>query len=596
LAGVQPGKGGRKFALSDIAAFVGGDNNSIVTPHDPTYGAIGNGLADDYIPLQAFWNDVIANNLEHDCSGSYAISSTLAIGPAAPLATAAPPHPLNGRMQLNALGAMNEMVRLRNLAFRRWHGGLVCVGTGSASFASRTCLIGTYLENCGNFKISDGIDGYQFALANVYCGLPNNDAADIALIRGSNIGSGQVGNSLTADWSVPVNNNSPADSGSTSQRATINVSSFPSAAIQGYEPIGASQVQLRINGYLYYVFAINEGAGTATIYPWLDNASITAGSGTCEWVFGGNLCTRGVDSNLVRVGQLNGSSVGRNLSEAVAYGSIIMDMETNGAGTEICIGQDPAHVAMGTLILGRYNEGGGASSEQIVVIPRFGDSCFGLFLGDSGAPDLSKCWALGDPRLTGGAINGGNLGARGQGSFSISKLGRVLQHHKNNLVLSAGTTMQLYGQTKPPIPEVYYVNSPTANLSVQGSGEYNRLFGYSGGIIGFFGTGTNGVPTGTVTFAPPAGGTINGGAVNATVVFSGFIVPPLFIYEHTDTAQLTWQVRLINGSPKAATSSATYAAPSGGATVDTQGRASLAQLAVDLADMKAKLQAVELMA
>jgi hypothetical protein len=45
----------------------------------------------------------------------------------------------------------------------------------------------------------------------------------------------------------------------------------------------------------------------------------------------------------------------------------------------------------------------------------------------------------------------------------------------------------------------------------------------------------------------------------------------------------------------AATSSATYAAPAGGATVDTEGRASLAQLAADLADMKAKLQAAGIM-
>jgi hypothetical protein len=40
----------------------------------------------------------------------------------------------------------------------------------------------------------------------------------------------------------------------------------------------------------------------------------------------------------------------------------------------------------------------------------------------------------------------------------------------------------------------------------------------------------------------------------------------------------------------AAAPTATYAAPSGGTTVDTEGRASLAQLAADLADLKTKLQ------
>jgi hypothetical protein len=58
----------------------------------------------------------------------------------------------------------------------------------------------------------------------------------------------------------------------------------------------------------------------------------------------------------------------------------------------------------------------------------------------------------------------------------------------------------------------------------------------------------------------------------------------------------TWVAFGIAGGAQAATSSATYAAPSGGTTVDTQARASLAQLAADLADMKSKLQTGKLMA
>jgi hypothetical protein len=46
---------------------------------------------------------------------------------------------------------------------------------------------------------------------------------------------------------------------------------------------------------------------------------------------------------------------------------------------------------------------------------------------------------------------------------------------------------------------------------------------------------------------------------------------------------------------RAATSSATYAAPAGGVTVDTECRASLGQLAADVADIKTKLQAANLM-
>jgi hypothetical protein len=584
---------GRGFRLAE---------HRVITPH--AFGAVGDGVTNDTAAVQAFWDFVIANNSPHDCSGIFGISDInadgkgLIIGPASVPATV-PSQPLYGRMRLVALGQMNEMVRLKNLTYRRWHGGIYAVGIGSASFASRTCLVGTYVENCARLAISDGLFGDNFALANAYFGTANNNMMKLAGVRGSNIASGQVGNSLTANWSNIVNTGS---SGSNGQRSTINLTAFPSAAIQGYEPIGTSQVQLRIGGYLYYVFAVDQVAGTATVFPWIDPAA--GASGTCEWVFGGNICTRSSDSNLIEIERLDASSVGRNISNGTTYGPIIRDMQTNGAGTEICMGNSPSDASMGTLVLGRYNESGGASSEQIVHLPRFGVSNFHVFMGDSGAPDLSKCWAVGDPRATAGNIVGGEWGFNNpstSGVVTISYKGRVLSPVKNNLSRGLGSTMVLAGHAHQPFPEVYVRDSHNLTLSVQGAGEYNRLFGYSGGIIGYIGSGTNGAPTGPFVFTPPAGGTINGGAVDATATFSGFDGPVFFAYELVAAAdagpQLNWKVWPVTGQfhHKAATSSATYVAPTGGTTIDTQARASLVQLAADLADMKAKLQAAGVM-
>jgi hypothetical protein len=571
-----------------------------VTPH--AFGAAADGVTDDTAAVQAFWDFVIANNSPHDCSGVFGISDInadgkgLIIGPSV-VPAVVPSQPLYGRMRLVALGQVNELVRIRNLTYRRWHGGIYAVGIGSASFASRTCLIGTYFENCARLHITDGVFGDNFALANVYCGTANNNMMKLGGVRGSNIGSGQVGNSLTANWSAPVNSGT---SGSNGQRTVITVGAFPSAAIQSYETIGILPVQVRIAGYLYYVYAVDQVAGTATVFPWLDNTSFATGSGTLEWVFGGNFCTRSTDANLIEVERLDASSVGRNLSNGTTYGPVIRDMQTNGAGTEICMGNSPSDASAGTLILGRYNESGAASSEQIVHLPRFGASNYHVFVGDSGLPDLSKCWATGDPRATAGNIVGGEFGLNGAGTtgaITLTYKGRALTPVKNNLGRGLGSTLTLSGQSRTPVPEIYVRDSHNITLTVQGAGEYNRLFGYSGGLLGYVGTGTNGAPSGSFVFTPPTGGTINGGAVNATATFSGFDGPVLFSYEHTDTAQLTWLVRPLTGQfrHKAATSSATYVAATGGTTVDTQARASQVQLAADLADMKAKLQAAGLM-
>jgi hypothetical protein len=544
-----------------------------VTPH--AFGAVGDGVTDDTAAVQAFWDFVIANNSPHDCSGVFGISDInadgkgLIIGPSV-VPAVVPSQPLYGRMRLVALGQVNELVRIRNLTYRRWHGGIYAVGIGSASFASRTCLIGTYFENCARLHITDGVFGDNFALANVYCGTANNNMMKLGGVHGSNIGSGQVGNSLTANWSAPANTGS---SGSTGQRTVIHLDAFPSAAIQSYETIGTFPVQVRIAGYLYYVFAVDQVAGTATVYPWLDNTSFAAGSGTLEWVFGGNFCTRSSDGNLIEVERLDASSVGRNLSEAVSYGSIIRDMQTNGAGTEICIGASPSNAAAGTLVLGRYNEGGAASSEQVVHLARFGNSNFHLMLGDAGAPDLSKCWATGDPRATAGNIVGGEFGSQSLGSISISKFGRILSQLKNNLSRGLGSTLSLQGQSRPPYPEIYSRDSHNLTLNVLGTGEYNRLFGYSGGLLGYVGTGTNGAPTGSFVFTPPAGGTINGGAVNATVTFSGFDGPVLFSYEHTDTAQLTWLVRPLTGQSRSNTTALGYSTGAGGTVAQATSKA-----------------------
>jgi hypothetical protein len=207
-----------------------------VTPH--AFGAAADGVTDDTAAVQAFWDFVIANNSPHDCSGVFGISDInadgkgLIIGPSV-VPAVVPSQPLYGRMRLVALGQVNELVRIRNLTYRRWHGGIYAVGIGSASFASRTCLIGTYFENCARLHITDGVFGDNFALANVYCGTANNNMMKLGGVRGSNIGSGQVGNSLTANWSAPVNSGT---SGSNGQRTVITVGAFPSAAIQSYGP------------------------------------------------------------------------------------------------------------------------------------------------------------------------------------------------------------------------------------------------------------------------------------------------------------------------------------------------------------------------
>lgn len=514
----------------------------VATPAD--YGAVGNGTTDDTTALQAFWNAVILGTVAHDCSGVYGIASNVIIGPS--VAIADPGRPIFGRMKLLALGAIPEMVRVRNLNYRRWIGGLFVKGIGSSSYASRTCSIGVYLENCPRLGFSSGIRADHFNLGGVWCGTANSNQMQLGMVETNCIGSGHAGGSLTGTWTSGAQTGS---SGSTAQQQTINLSAFYSSALDTYLDVSGQNdpVHLRISGYLYSVKSINRGAGTAVIYPWLDPAA--GSSGTFDWVFGGGVYCRVGDNSLVEINTLDANECGRALTVACPYGPVVNNLQANTCGTIALLGRNNSATCLGTLIKGFYAEGSTANKEHVVINTTIGASVSAQVLGDTGGFDLAKCWQIGDPRVTAGSISGGEFGATtaAAGSATISKGGRLLPYHKSNLNNLPGSTINLRGQIRNPNTEVYRKDTVTFLLNVEGSGEYNRLFGYSGGSALVAGTGTNGAPTGNVIFTPPSGGTINGGSVDATVTFAGFDGAALFSYEHTDTAQLTWLVRPLTG-------------------------------------------------
>lgn len=535
------------FSGVGVKATDGGSGNANVvvsgtlTPFAEMFGAVGDGVADDGAKLNAFLSYVETNKIaDHDGSGTFGTSSTITIGPAS-APSVITPLALRGSMNLNMLSPVNEAVRLRHLRYRDATGlNINATGAGSGTFSTRTSLIAFYFEDCGRQSFGK-FQATNFALANCWWGTVNNNLASVESIVGANIGSGRAGQSLTGAWSSPANSGS---SGSTGQFTTLSLSALPSAAILSYMSIGTEPLQIRLNGVpgaLYYVLSLNTGTGVATVYPWIDPALGT--SGTFEWCFGGNHCTRSSDSNLIEVGILDSFGCGRALSDASLYGSRIRNMQSSACGTEICLGKAPGSAFFGTKIDDRYPEGGGSlAHEQIAAISRFGSTFYHLMLGESGSTDLTRCFALGDPRLTSGVIQGGEFGIQGQGSITLTDRGRILQYHKSNLNRPLASTISLFGQRREPRVEEYFSNGPTFALTVQGSGEYNRLMGYTGSFVLVHGTGANGAPTGTITFNPPTGGTINGGAANAAVAFSGLTKPTLFMYQHTDTAQLTWRV------------------------------------------------------
>jgi hypothetical protein len=569
------------------------------------FGAVGGGIADDTAEVQAFWDYVFANDVPHDGSGTYGISNAGAgvgvyIGPAvAP--SSVPPRPIVGWQRLVALGPMNEMVHRRNLQFRTWIGGLEPIGTGGSSFASRTCLIGIHEENNARLFVTGGSRPANFALAGEWFGSPNNNAMNTGPIRASHCGSGSASGSLTGNWSTPVNSGS-----GNGQRTTVNLTTFPTSTLLDYFVAGSEAIYVRLNGVSgakFYVYSWDTIAGTVSLFPQIDTA-VYGSSGTFQWCFGGGYVTRGSDSNIVDVPFLDCTNCGNGRNDGTLYPSRVRSAQFNSCGTDEHFGKSPSGAISGAFSQAAYTESTN-SYEQVTWAGRFGSTSFGLFTAASGGTDLSKWFMLGDPLGT-----GGEAGALGVGGLAIINKGRVLWQTKPNITHGTGSTYNLSGQSRPLTPEIFQKDSITGlQLQIIGSGENNRLFGYTGGIVGFVGTGTSGAPTGSFPFLPPtkdytgtiaigtpdvavastaglvAGMPITGtgvpaastvlsitdathfklsanattsgaqtltvtGSVNgtyATVTYSTFSGPVMFAYDHTDLYQLVWIVRPLSG-------------------------------------------------
>jgi hypothetical protein len=583
-----------------------------VTPFH--FGCVGDGVTNDLVALQAF-NDwyfgtpTLPKDIYADYTGNFGISGTFNWGPATAAAPNGKRFNVGGELRLIQLTATFKTCVQRNFNTITFRGGLTLQGIGSQSFASRTCGVGLSVESTsGVSRILGGVKAYNFWYAGVHVdGGTINDSIYFGTVRCFDVGSGHSAGSLTATYSSVSNN---GVSGSISQTTTVSgVSAFPAATLTTYAALGDNAVQVRINGYLYYVTAMDSVAGTITIFPWIDPA--TATSGSLDWCIGGAVVTHGQDGNIAIFDHIQANRCGRGLVDGGLYGSRVSSTNFAGCGTGIVIGRRPDGAHIGSSIDGFYVE---STTEQVAIIHRWSGNNYS-YINSAYALDLAKVWAVGDARVTAGTL-GGEGGSLGTGNSSTSNgylaiiAGGVRHAYQGRSIVNALTTAATFSdQSRPPRVYTQNVNTQTVTLSVQGAGEYNRLFGYRGGIWRYVGTGTNGAPTGTMTFAPPtqtytncvkngtavvtmastaglvAGMPITGtgipaattilsvdttlqitlsaaatdsltstltvtGSINGTfanVAFSGFIGVADFSIHHTDAAQLVWNVRCVTG-------------------------------------------------
>lgn len=490
------------------------------------FGALG-APTDDAVALQAYLNFVATHKCGiADWGGDFISGTGLVLDTQfADEATVTTNFEWGFRLTCKSGVSIDRLLTIRQLIGGRFIGRPHLIGTGgSASYSFRTCQTGVYLDDVARIDL-DGFYFENFAFAGLETAPQpaNSNSSWLGQILAKRCGSGApaTNSSLTASWSNPVRSGTTFSVG---QRTDITVDTLPN----GY--IGANHVvTVEIGGQLYFVTNIDRTNSKIQVYPWTPAAQTT---GTLTYHFGSVVELRGNDNNTIGWGQITGVGCGCSLTLATLYAGNGGAVLAASCGTGIRLGVYPTSTLFGGSISHLYCEG---NTFDVALV---GGGAWDFKILTSSAVTPSKIVTLYEARGTSGGVEVmSNTGFTGVtiGAFE----GFDLRLKRPNGTPPATID---FNQAKSYLNQLYTGDSPTFALAAITADNY-RLFGYDGGTFTLMGTGANGQPTGTVTFNPPTGQTVNGGASASFSVFTG---PALFAASFNRTTS-NWQVRVVAG-------------------------------------------------
>lgn len=431
-------------------------------------------------------------------------------------------------LKLTALNAMRYMLALKGTNVES-RGTITVSGTGSVGvYSSMTVEYGVVLNGVQSSKMPT-VRAYQFKYfgivqdENGLIGIPvqspayhNNTNFEFGgLISARDCGCSQAAswsnNSVEYTYSNPVHTGS---SGTSGQRTTVTVSDLPYDANLITNPVFAI-----LNNITYKVESTDFANKTVALFPWLETSEPTNGS--IKFVFGGALFNQGSNSGPTKIGLVDAIRCGSGVHDGALYGVNALSVTTQFCGFGAIVGNSGASISpQSSSYVGFYTEqvfrnvlfiGSGAAQ----VLNRYGAFAGNPFVncerlspnnrtGDYGAfADVDGWKRFYMPNTNGNMLYGAYFKGK-----------RRNQDNAGNAISMSPANI---------VPRLYKKNSWTINL--QEDDQANKTKGLDDSIIGFIGTGTNGAPTGTFTFNPPSGWTINGGT---SAVFSSFSGIALF--------------------------------------------------------------------
>jgi len=431
-------------------------------------------------------------------------------------------------LKLTAAGAMRYMIALKGTGTEH-KGTITVVGTGAVgTYTSMTVEYGVVLNGVQSSKLPS-IRAFQFKYFGVVqdenglIGFPVTAPAyhnNTNFEFGGVISARDCGCSQATSWSnlpTAYTFSNPVHTGTTgtaAQRTTVTVSDLPYDANLVSNPVYAI-----INDIVYKVESTDYANKTVALFPWMETSEPTSGS--IKFVFGGALFNQGSNSGPTKVGLVDAIRCGSGIHDGALYGVNAFSVTTQFCGFGAIVGNSGMSIGpQSSCYLGFYTE----SVYRNVV-----------FIGSGSAEVLNRYGAFaGVPFLNCERLSANNRNGDFGAFADVDGWKRFYMPHSTDNMLqgayfkgkrrnqdNAASAMSM--SPANIVPRLYKKNSWTINLVEDDLA--NRTKGLDDGMIGFIGTGTNGAPTGTFTFNPPSGWTVNGGS---SAAFSSFSGPAVF--------------------------------------------------------------------
>jgi hypothetical protein len=300
------------------------------------FGAVGDGVTDDTVAIQAFFDYAQANKCYAIMEGVFKVTSAIT-------STGGSDSTFYFNATVNAANAMDWVIKFINQSGVYFAGQLQVFGAGASNnYSARLCTDGIIFENCRASRF-EKLRVEKFLRYGIYVTLTGNNT----LLNLGDVRTHYCGSSITANYVVVKSYSGKINTGSASsaaQRSVITLSSVPAflavnmIASKGNEP--------------YLITAIS--GNDITVYPWIKDVSAT---GDIVFYIGGGLQIEGDDAASVNFDSLDSTYCGVGLRSASLYGFKGKRLITQFNGVGLAVGNNTSSAYYGNTLESYYTEG-----------------------------------------------------------------------------------------------------------------------------------------------------------------------------------------------------------------------------------------------